>query len=326
MPAIAGPFNLDDIVIRAKVEVDPHTAAITVTSDPLPIIKEGIPLDIRTISVNVDRVGFMFNPTNCTPRSVAGAIASTGGMGAAGAANAAVSTPFGVATCRSLPFKPVFSAQAPAKASKAGGVSLAVKVSAKGGPQPGGGEANIEKVKVDLPKQLPSRLTTLQKACPAGVFAANPAACPAPSLVGAATAVTPMLAHPLAGPAYLVSHGGAALPDLVIVLRGEGITIDLEGQTSISKGHHFEHVQIAPRRAAQHVRPRAPGRAAFAARREPSREREVQPVRADAADAHGDRRPERCGCQTEHQDRNYWMSTHPPEAGQGQARRQAESE
>jgi hypothetical protein len=236
VPAIAGPFNLGDIVMRAKIEVDPHTAAITVTSDPLPIIKEGIPLDIRTIAVNVDRGDFMFNPTNCAPRTVAGTIASTGGLGGVGVASAAVSSPFAVASCAGLSFKPVFSASTAAKASKAGGVSLIVKVSSKGGPRPGGGEANIERVKVDLPKQLPSRLTTLQKACPTGVFAANPAACPAPSLVGTATASTPMLAHPLTGPAYLVSHGAAAFPDLEIVLQGEGIVMDLDGQTSISKG------------------------------------------------------------------------------------------
>jgi hypothetical protein len=233
VPAIAGPFDLGDIVMRAKVEVDPHSAAITVTSDPLPIIEEGIPLDIRTIGVNVDRADFMFNPTNCTPRTVAGTIASPGGVGAA---SAAVSSPFAAAGCGSLPFRPDFSASTAAKASKAGGVSLLVKVGAKGGPQPGGGEANIKSVKVDLPKQLPSRLTTLQKACPAGVFTANPAACPTTSAVGTATASTPMLAHPLAGPVYLVSRGGLALPDLVIVLQGEGITIDLEGQTSVKKG------------------------------------------------------------------------------------------
>ena len=242
VPAIAGPFDLGEVVIRAKVEVDPHTAAITVTSDPLPIIEEGIPLDIRTIAVNVDRGDFMFNPTNCTPRTVAGAITS-GGAGTSSSSPASspsssssVSSPFQAAGCASLPFKPVFSAQAAAKASKAGGVSLVVRVGSKGGPQPGGGEANIEKVKVDLPKQLPSRLTTLQQACPAGVFAANPAACPTPSQVGTATASAPMLAHSLVGPAYLVSHGGLALPDLVIVLRGEGIVIDLEGQTSIKRG------------------------------------------------------------------------------------------
>ncbi len=230
VPEIAGPFNLGTVVVRAKVEVDPHTAALTVTSDPLPAIEQGIPLDVRTIAVNVDRADFMFNPTNCTPRTIAGAISSTGGVGAA------VSSPFAAAGCASLPFRPVFSASTAARASKAGGVSLVVKVGAKGGPQPGGGEANISSVKVDLPRRLPSRLTTLQKACPAGVFAANPAACPAPSLVGAATASTPMLAQRLTGPAYLVSHGGAALPGLVIVLQGEGIVIDLEGQTNIERG------------------------------------------------------------------------------------------
>jgi hypothetical protein len=242
VPAVAGPFNLGDIVIRAKIEVDPHTAAITVTSDPgvggIPIIKEGIPLDIRTIAVNVDRGDFMFNPTNCTPQTVAGTIVSTGAVsaGTSSSSSSAVSSPFAAAGCASLPFKPGFSASTAAKASKTGGAGLVVKVSSKGGPQPGGGEANISSVKVDLPKQLPSRLTTLQKACPAGVFAMNPAACPAPSLVGTATASTPMLAHQLTGPAYLVSHAGLALPDLVIVLQGEGIAIDLEGQTNIRRG------------------------------------------------------------------------------------------
>ena len=217
------------ISARGNKSLATATAAITVTSDPLPIIKQGIPLDIRTIGVNVDRGGFMFNPTSCTPSAVAGAISSTGGQ------TAAVSSPFGAVSCASLPFKPVFSATTAAKASKAGGAGLVVKVSSKGGPQPGGGEANISSLKLDLPKQLPARLTTLQKACLARTFEANPARCPTTSVVGAAIAGTPMLARPLVGPAYLVSHGGLAFPDLEIVLQDEGITIDLEGQTSIKK-------------------------------------------------------------------------------------------
>jgi hypothetical protein len=98
-----------------------------------------------------------------------------------------------------------------------------------------GKDANIKSVKVDLPKQLPSRLTTLQKACLYSLFNANPAACPAASRVGTAKAITPILPVPLEGPAYFVSHGGAKFPELIVVLQGYGITIDLHGETFINK-------------------------------------------------------------------------------------------
>jgi hypothetical protein len=78
-------------------------------------------------------------------------------------------------------------------------------------------------------------LTTLQKACPAAVFDADPAGCSAASRIGYAKAVTPILPEPLTGPVYFVSHGGEAFPDLVVALQGYGIKFDLIGNTFISK-------------------------------------------------------------------------------------------
>ncbi len=222
--AEVGPFNLGTIVVRAAIYIDPHTAQITIVTDPLPKILKGIPLDVRSATVTIDRPEFTFNPTNCEPLAVTGAIASTVG------ANANVSTRFQAANCAALPFHPRFTVSTQSRTSRKKGASLQVKVTS------GKGQANIGRVVVSLPKQLPARLTTLQKACTEAAFAANPATCPAASVVGSARAVTPLLGEPLTGPAYLVSHGRAAFPDLVVILEGEGIRLDLVGGTSIRKG------------------------------------------------------------------------------------------
>jgi uncharacterized repeat protein (TIGR01451 family) len=225
VPAAAGPFNLGTVVVRAAIGVDPHTAQITVSSDPLPTILQGVPLQVKTVSVTVDRTGFMFNPTSCEPMSVGGTLSSTQG------ANANVSARFQAANCANLPFGPVFTVSTQAKTSKHDGASLDVKT-----VFPAGAQANIRSVAVVLPKQLPARLTTIQQACPEATFAANPAGCPAGSNIGTATATTPILATPFTGPAYLVSHGGAAFPDVVIVFQGEGVTLDLVGSVNIKHG------------------------------------------------------------------------------------------
>jgi hypothetical protein len=227
-PVIAGPFNLGTIITRAKIEVDPHTAQITITTDPLPQIVDGVPTDLRSVNSIIDRPGFLFNPTNCNPQEFTGTATSAGGT-----ATAPLASHFGVGSCQSLKFKPKFSVAASGRNSKAGGASLDVKVAYPSEPQ--GSEANIAKVKVDLPKQLPSRLTTLQKACTAAQFDTNPAGCPAASVVGHAVVHTPVLPVPLEGPVYFVSNGGEAFPNLIMVLQGYGVRVDLVGDTFINK-------------------------------------------------------------------------------------------
>jgi hypothetical protein len=142
-----------------------------------------------------------------------------------------LSVPFQVTNCAVLAFKPSLTASTVGKTSRADGASLTVKLGYPAGPY----DANIARVKVELPKGLPSRLPTLQKACLARVFEANPADCPAASIIGHATATTPVLPVALTGPAYFVSHGGEAFPSLIIVLQGYGATVDLVGSTFISK-------------------------------------------------------------------------------------------
>jgi hypothetical protein len=223
VPAVAGPFNLGDVVVRSAINIDPNTSALTITSGPLPQLIDGVQTRIKTVNVTVDRPGFMFNPTNCKAQQITGTIAAAQG------ASARVSSPFAAGGCGSLPFKPGFSVLTSAKHSKKNGASLHVVV------RSGAGQANIGSVKVNLPKQLPSRLSTLNQACLEKVFNANPAACPAGSTVGSATAYTPVLPVALTGPAYFVSHSGAAFPDLDVVLQGDGVTMILTGNTFISK-------------------------------------------------------------------------------------------
>ncbi len=225
-PAKAGPFDLGTVVVRAQIRVDRHTAALSILSDPLPTILDGIPLQIQHVSVIVERPeGFTFNATDCNPMQITGTLSSTEG------AAASVATRYQVTNCADLAFHPKFAVSTSGKTSRANGASLHVKLSYPTGPY----DANIARVKVELPKRLPSRLTTLQKACPAATFEANPAACPAASLIGSATATTPVLPVPLTGPAYFVSHGGEAFPSLIVVLQGYGVTVDLVGSTFISK-------------------------------------------------------------------------------------------
>jgi hypothetical protein len=246
VPAKAGPYDLkrntanpasedpcDCVIVRGKIEVNPITAAITVKSDPpgspyaIPTSIEGIPLEIQHINATTTRNDFQFNPTNCEKMAVSGTIHSSEG------ATDAVSVPFQVTNCAILAFKPGFKVSTSGKTSRANGASLNVKLTYPKAPF--GSQANIKSVKVDLPKQLPSRLTTLQKACTAKQFESNPAGCPQESIVGHATAITPLIPVPLTGPAYFVSYGGAKFPELVIVLQGYNVTLDLHGETFISK-------------------------------------------------------------------------------------------
>jgi len=246
VPAKAGPFDLkrnsanpagedacDCVIVRGKIEINPITAALTITSNPpgtpdaIPTSIEGIPLEIQHVNAITTRGNFQFNPTNCSKMEVTGDIHSSAG------GTDKIGVPFQVTNCKDLSFTPKFKVSTSAKTSKAFGASLTATVSEPAGSL--GTQANLTKVKVELPKQLPSRLTTLQKACTSKQFELNPANCPSESKIGYAKVNTPLLPVPLEGPAIFVSHGGESFPSLTMVLQGDNVTIDLVGTTFISK-------------------------------------------------------------------------------------------
>jgi hypothetical protein len=240
VPLHVGPFTLETQRVRAKIELNPLTAALTVTTNPLPQVVDGVPTDLREIDSVIERPEFMINPTNCNPSEFSGTAYGTQppGGGTAFTGQPDISAPigshFGVGACRSLEFSPKLTVSTQAKTSKSDGASLTYKVSYPNVPQ--GTESDIRYVKVELPGELPSRLTTLQKACTAKQFDANPAGCPTPSVIGHAVVHTQLLPVPLEGPVYFVSNGGEAFPNLEMVLQGDGVTVDLIGDTLIKNG------------------------------------------------------------------------------------------
>jgi hypothetical protein len=267
----AGPFNIGVVVANSTIQVDQNTAAATITAvetrilessgginvlGGLPTIIKGVPVQLKAVHVSVDAPNFEFNPTNCSGRSVTGApIATSDTLTGAEGGSASQLTPYSVTGCQNLSFTPKFTASVAGQASKANGTTFTVKV------ESARGQANIAKTFLALPIALPSRLSTIQKACLAATFEANPASCPEGSNIGFAVAHTPVLKKPLVGPAYLVSHGNASFPDVQFVLQGEGITIVLDGKTDIKKGitySRFETVPDAPVETFETVLPAGP--------------------------------------------------------------------
>jgi hypothetical protein len=235
VPAVAGPFDLGTVVIRQALFIDPNDAHVTDVSDPLPRILKGIPLRIKRVSVTLDRPEFTFNPTSCEVKTIAATVTSIGG------AHAPVSSRFQAAGCASLPFRPHLSASTLGHTSKANGASLRVRIASAGV-----GQAGVAKVELTIPSILPSRLTTLQKACGEAQFNANPAGCPSASNIATAVVLTPVLPDPLSGPVYFVSHGAAAFPDTEIILQGDGVTLILDGHTQIKNGVTYSRFETVP--------------------------------------------------------------------------------
>jgi hypothetical protein len=232
--AKVGPFDLGTVVVRFGLKVDPTTAVASVDgaqSDPIPHIVDGIPVHLRTIEASVDRNRFTVNPTNCTKTSTASTVLGSGTNFASEADDqpVTVTSPFQVAECGSLAFKPNLALSLSGPTKRAGLPKLkAVVTYPKGGHY-----ANIAKTVVTLPASEFLEQGHIGSSCTRVQFnsgAGNGAGCPKNSLLGHARAITPLLEEPIEGPVYLRSNGGERkLPDLVAALHSKDIDINLVG-------------------------------------------------------------------------------------------------
>ena len=213
--ALAGPFDLGTVVVRAAIHVDAADSHLTIDADPLPQVLQGIPLRLREVAVAVDRPGFFFNPSNCDPLEIHGTLTAVDGT------VQEASSPFQAIGCDALPFSPALSAVADGKTSAKNGAGL--KVTLKQPP----GQANVKSVSVQLPKRLTARGETVTGACLEATFAADPSKC-ASAQIGTVAATTPLLTGSLGGPVYLVAHA-TGLPTIEALLQGQGLNIGLSG-------------------------------------------------------------------------------------------------
>lgn len=217
VPALAGPFDLGNVVVRAALQIDPRTAQVSVVSDQIPSILHGIPLDISSVLVDINRGGFTVNPTSCEPASVDGSATSQQGL------TASFSNRFQVGGCGALGFKPRISLKLTGQTKRVGHPALRAVVSYPAGAS----YANVARASVQLPPSELFENAHLGRICNRPDFAAGK--CPRASIYGHASVTSPLLDKPLSGPVYLRANGGARpLPDLVADLKGQ-IRVELVG-------------------------------------------------------------------------------------------------
>jgi len=242
VPKQAGPFDFGDEVVRSAVFVDRDTARATAKTDPLPqfLPEVGVPLFYRTIDVQLDRPSFTLNPTSCAAKQTEATLTSPSG------AVAHSTSRYAAVECARLGFKPKLSIRLSGATHRAGTPGLkAVLTMPKGG-------ANVARTAVILPASEFVENSHFNNVCTRVDFAAHQ--CPAGSVYGHATVISPLFDFPLEGPVYLRSNptSRSHLPDLVAELKGPAampIEVDVDGEIDSVHGQlrtRFETVPDAP--------------------------------------------------------------------------------
>jgi hypothetical protein len=214
VPAVAGPFDLGTVALRAPIFVDRRTAQAEVRLVGLPQILDGVPIQYRSLRLFLDREGFIHNPTSCTAKSVAVTVRSVRG------AEARPRDDFEVGDCAALPFGPKVSTRLLGSTHRGAHPQLRAAIATRRG------EANLRRATVIWPGSELLDFRHVRAVCSRADFSAG--SCPASAAYGRVAVRTPLLRQPLAGPVYL-REGATRLPELAVSLAGE-LGLDLTGR------------------------------------------------------------------------------------------------
>lgn len=255
VPAQAGPLDLGTVVARAALFVDENDAHVTAklvesrvidrsgavvqTIDGgMPQIVDGVPLPYRSVTINLNREGFMVNPTSCAPKAIKATIGSVTG------ASVQRDARFQVGECASLRLTPslgmTFTGGAELKLGKHPGIEANLGTIS--------GDANLKQVKATLPLAVALDPSNAKALCEPDDAAKG--TCPEASIIGEASATTPLLSGPVSGPVYFVkgfrtgANGKqiATLPKLLIALSGQGVKINVRADSSVSGPSGKQHL------------------------------------------------------------------------------------
>jgi hypothetical protein len=234
-PALAGPYDYGTIVVRVALHVDAQLAQVSAVSGTVPSIVGGVPIRLRSISVDIEREDFTINPTNCSPFAI-----ESQGIGDQGTVTN-FSSYFHAVNCYALPFKPRMSVSM-VGSRKALRRSANPTLNFDLFTRPG--DANIKAISVTLPSAFEIDQSHLGNICTEKELIATQ--CAGRQAIGEATTTTPLLDQPLSGPVYAVS-GSGGLPRLAFLLNGQ---VDLlpraETTTLGSSGRLQTTVPVVP--------------------------------------------------------------------------------
>ena len=218
---------LPPIILESAVQLRPDFGLNTVIND-IPNKTQGFDTTINSQDITLFGTApgtgkpFMRNPTSCSTATTSFAAVPYSGATGTGSAS------FTPTNCGGLDFSPAFTAEVGGPGQTTNGVPTTASTAILQDND----EAGLHDAVVTVPSALNPNATLFFGAhCDQASFLAS--SCPSNTVVGSATATSPLLSQPLSGPVSLVTSTGGPFPNLGLDLQGQ-LHLLLQGATAIN--------------------------------------------------------------------------------------------